>query len=287
MAKLKPPIAYDQQIEKLRSRGCQVTDVSFCSGVLSRINYYRLSAYFLPFRKNDGNYLPGTDFNAIYQIYEFDRYLRNLLFGAIEEVEIYLKAKIGYYHAHKYGAMGYLDAANYNARHRHDKFHELIKTEIQNNKKVLFVQHHLEKYEGNFPIWVITELFTFGMVSYFYSDLPMPDQKQLAREMFDTIPKNFSSWLRCCTDLRNICAHYGRLYFRIFTAIPANLPGLETNAERRLYGALLSLKALYPDVNKWNGEIYPKIKKLINSYSDVIHLDHIGFPDDWESRLTK
>jgi len=287
MAQLKPPTTYDQQIEKLRSRGCQVTDVSFCTKVLSQINYYRLSAYFLPFKKSDGNYLPGTDFKDIYQIYEFDRELRNLLFAAIEEVEIYLRAQFAYFHAHKYGATGYLNIVNYNARHRHDKFQELIEIEIQNNRKVLFVQHHLVNYGGQFPIWVITELFTFGMLSYFYNDLPMADQKHLARELFLAVPKSFASWLRCCTDLRNICAHYGRLYFRIFTAIPANLPDLEKRAERRLFGAILALKTLYHDVNKWNNEIYDGIKKLITLYSPVIKLDHIGFPADWEAKLKK
>jgi abortive infection bacteriophage resistance protein len=160
MALLKPPTTYDQQIEKLRSRGCKITDVSFCTKVLSQINYYRLSAYFLPFKKSDGNYLPGTDFNTIYQIYEFDRCLRNLLFAAIEEVEIYLWAEFAYYHAYKYGAAGYSDAVNYNKIHNHATFMKKITTEISQNNKVLFVQHHLANYGGQFPIWVITELFT-------------------------------------------------------------------------------------------------------------------------------
>jgi abortive infection bacteriophage resistance protein len=76
------------------------------------------------------------------------------------------------------------------------------------------------------------------MLSYFYGDLPALDQKQIAKDLFGTIPKNLVSWLRCCTDLRNICAHYGRLYFRIFTATPAHIPGLEKSAERRLFGAV-------------------------------------------------
>jgi len=287
MLPLKQPTTYEQQIEKLRLRGCQVTDVSFCTKVLSQVNYYRLSAYFLPFKKPDENYLPGTNFNDIYRIYEFDRELRNLLFAAIEEVEIYLRAQFAYFHSHKYGVIGYLNPANYNNRHRHDKFQKLIETEIQNNKKVLFVQHHLANYGGQFPFWVITELFTFGMLSYFYNDMLITDQKHLARELFKTVPKNLISWLRCCTDLRNICAHYGRLYFRIFTAIPANLPDLEKNAERRLFGVILALKELYPNVNKWNDEIYEKLKNIMAFYSSVINLDHIGFPADWETKLKK
>jgi abortive infection bacteriophage resistance protein len=163
----------------------------------------------------------------------------------------------------------------------------LIETEVQNNQKVLFVWHHLAKYGGRFPVWVITELFTFWMLSYFYSDMPKADQKHLAKELFQTIPKNLISWLRCCTDLRNICAHYGRLYFRVFTAIPANLSGLEKKAERRLFGAVLALKALYPDASKWNDEIFPALRALVESYSRVIHLDHIGFSADWKGRLKK
>ncbi len=204
MSDLKPSTTYTEQIEKLNSRGCQVTDIPFCIKVLSQINYYRFSAYFLPFKKSDGNYLPGTDFNTIYHIYEFDRKLRNLLFAAIEEVEINLRAGFAYFHAQKYGATGYLDAANYNTRHHHDRFLELIKNEVKNNRKILFVQHHINNYGGQFPVWVITELFTFGMLSYFYNDLPMQDQKYLAKELFQTIPKNLASWLRCCTDLRLI-----------------------------------------------------------------------------------
>jgi abortive infection bacteriophage resistance protein len=285
MVQLKPPTTYYQQMEKLRSRGCIITNESLCIKVLSQINYYRLTAYFLPFRKSDGNYLPGTDFNNIYQIHEFDRHLRNLLFAAIEEVEIYLKSEFAYYHAHHYGAVGYMDSINYNGKHNHNSFMDKISTEISQNKKVLFVEHHLNNYGGQFPIWVITELFTFGMLSYFYGDMLTADKKNLARSMYNTIPKNLVSWLRCCTDLRNICAHYGRLYFRIFTAVPAFVPSLPPYSDRRLFGAVLALKELYPDKDKWNDETYSKLVNLMKSNSSVINLNHIGFPAGWELRL--
>jgi len=287
MVQLKQPTTYNQQIEKLRLRGCLIPDESFCAKILSQVNYYCLTAYFLPFKQADGNYTHGTDFNSIYQIYEFDRKLRNLLFASIEEVEIFLRAKFAYYHAHEYGTTGYLNAANYNSRHKHDIFQKLIDDEIKNNKNVLFVKHHISNYNGQFPIWVITELFTFGMLSYFYSDLPPSDQKQLARNMFNTTYKNLASWLRCCTDLRNICAHYGRLYFRVFSAIPVNMPELSARSNRSLFGAVLVLKTLYPDKEKWNGEAHPKLVNLIKSYSHVIKLNHIGFPTDWEIKLIK
>jgi len=51
MTELKPPLTYKQQIEKLRGKGCNIKYISFCIQILSEINYYRLSAYFLPYKK--------------------------------------------------------------------------------------------------------------------------------------------------------------------------------------------------------------------------------------------
>jgi abortive infection bacteriophage resistance protein len=79
------------------------------------------------------------------------------------------------------------------------------------------VKHHIENYDGQFPLWVICELFTFGMISYFYNDLTTEDKKKFVGAEY----KEMVSWLRCCTDLRNICAHYVRLYYRIFSAMPS------------------------------------------------------------------
>ncbi|WP_243175966.1 Abi family protein [Dorea hominis] len=39
------------------------------------------------------------------------------------------------------------------------------------HKSTSVVQHHKEKYGGNFPIWVIVEFFSMGMLSYFYFPL--------------------------------------------------------------------------------------------------------------------
>ena len=253
---------------------------------MENTGYYRLTAYFLPFKTADGNYSDGTDFFSVYIIYEFDRKLRNLLYSAIEEVEVCLRSRFSYYHAHKYGAAGYLDASNFSDKHNAQKFEEKISREIENNKTVLFVKHHLNNYGGVFPVWVITELFTFGMLSYFYADMIRQDQKALAKVLYNTTPKSLISWLRCCTDLRNICAHYGRLYFRIFPAIPAGL-NLPDGAQRRLWGAVLALRALYLDSEKWNTHFLPAIEALFEEYSTVIDLNHIGFPSDWAVELRK
>ncbi|MDO5725221.1 MAG: Abi family protein [Tissierellia bacterium] len=285
MSNQKVATTYEQQIDILIERGCQINDKNFCKEKLSCINYYRLTAYFLPFKTKDDKYVPGTSFEKIYYIYEFDRKLRNIIYNAIEVIEISLRSRLSYLHAHKYGPLGYLNAENFNKRHNFVKFHKNIKTEINRNKEVSFVKHHLKKYGGQFPIWVIIELFSFGMISYFYSDLKTQDQKLIAKE-FGVNYGDLKSWLRCLTDLRNICAHYGRLYYKTFSASPANID-LSENEKRRLWGLFLVLKNIYPDTEKWNIEFLPNLENLFMKYENYIDLYHIAFPKDWLSQLQK
>jgi len=287
MAVIKPPTTYKKQIEKLRSRGCIIQDENHAVDILSKVNYYRLTAYFLPFKKHDETYIDGTDFNTVYQIYEFDRKIRLNLFSAIEEIEVNLRSILAYYHAHKYGSLGYLDNKNYSPKHKHIEFISRIEEEKKKRLKEPFVQHHINKYGGNFPIWVMIELFTFGTLSHFYTDMPLNDQKFIARNFFKTHQKTLSSWLKCCTDLRNFCAHFGRLYYRIFTSIPDGIPELDKNNQRSLFAVIMTLKNLYTDPLKWNKEIYASLSHLINDYKTSIQLSCIGFPSDWDVKLKR
>lgn len=282
MNSVKPFLPYSDQIKKLKQRGCIISDEQLCISYLTDIGYYRLSAYFLPFKKNDDSYHSGTTFESVYYLYEFDRKLRTILFGAIETVEVSLRSRLSYFHAGKYGPLGYLDPCNFNSKHDHAKFQESVQREVENNKKVLFVKHHIDNYGGQFPLWVISELFTFGTISYFYGDMKTADQKAFAGAKY----KDMISWLRCCTDLRNICAHYGRLYYRIFSAMPSGFH-IPDSSKRRLWGAVLSLKELYPSAEKWNAEFIPALTSLFDEYKNYINLYHIAFPKDWATQLKK
>ena len=286
MAEIKKATTYEEQLEILEQRGIVVNDENACKKILENINYYRLLAYLLPFKIDDQHYQAGTEFLRVHRIYEFDRKLRRVLFSALEDVEISLRAKFSYYHAHKYGPTGYLDPANFSEKHDPVKFKDQIDREVYNNRSVPFVKHHIDNYGGIFPLWAMTELFTFGMLSRFYADMTTADQKYLARRVYNSTHSNIRSWLRCCSDLRNICAHYGRLYFRVFSAIPAGF-SLPQAVSSRLWGAVLALRGLYMDTHKWNAEAVPAISALIEEYRNAIDLHHLAFPPDWEAQLAK
>lgn len=282
----KPPLKYEEQLEKLKKRGCIINDDKKCISILKSINYYRLSAYFLPFKLDNGNYEEGLSFERVFSIYEFDRKLHGILFNALEETEIFLRSKIAYFHAHKYGALGYMDKANFSVKAElHENFIENFKREIDKNKNILFVKHHIYKYGGEFPIWAASEMFTFGMLSKFFANMTWQDRESLSKDIYKTNIKYVGSWLRCCTDLRNICAHYGRLYFRTFSAAPSGIDNLEEKSKRKLFGAILSLKKLYPFKDKWDNDTLKKLMSLVDEHKSDIDLEHIGFSYNWIEEL--
>lgn len=158
---VKKPATFEEQLNKLKERGCIIKNPKEALSVLKKVNYYRLTAYFLPFVDSNGSYISNTSFNTVLRIYEFDKRLRHLIFPIVEELEILLRTELSYMHAHKHGELGYLSSEAFNSRHKHDAFLETISSCIKHNENQLFVKHHIEKYNSRFPLWVIIELFFF------------------------------------------------------------------------------------------------------------------------------
>ena len=283
---IKKPATFQEQLQKLKDRGCIIEDESFAMEVLKNINYYRLSAYFIPFKKDENSYYEGTTFENVYHIYEFDRHLRSILFPTIEEIEILLRTQISYYFSHKYGSLGYLDPNNFNPKHDVAAFDKHCTDMIDQNKNKPFVQHHIKEYNSKFPLWVLVELMSLGELSFFYSDMLSVDRKAIAKDVFGTYENNVSSWLVCLTNLRNCCAHYSRLYYTLFSAQPRTPNGLNPLG-KKLYDYLLVVKFLYPNADKWNSGFYAKLNELLGEYDEYVDLECMGFPEDWKTQLKK
>lgn len=289
---IKPAKTYDEQCEILEERGIK-TDSSTAL-LLSQINYYRFSGYIYPFlNKTTGICDPSISFSRIAAIYSFDTEVRSLIFNAIEKIEIMLRTRLSYHFAHAYSPLGYLDSANHGKNFDTVKFQTLINRCIEENKNSPVAMHHINKYGGKFPIWVIIEYFTLGMLSRFYRDLKSTDKKSIARSCFSTSYKKLDGWMRCITDLRNRCAHYSRLYNWNFTAIPSlsykdiKIPCPENKNENtkitvnhKLFPLICLLKAMYPS-DQWNNDFAIPFFLLLDKHAKQVDLQHIGFPSDW------
>ena len=289
---IKPEKTFDEQCEILEERGIKTE--SSTALLLSQINYYRFSGYIYPFlNKTTGICDPSISFSRIAAIYSFDTEVRSLIFNAIEKIEIMLRTRLSYHFAHAYSPLGYLDSANHGKNFDTVKFQTLINRCIEENKNSPVVMHHINKYGGKFPIWVIIEYFTLGMLSRFYRDLKSTDKKSIARSCFNTSYKKLDGWMRCITDLRNRCAHYSRLYNWNFTAIPSlsykdiKIPCPENKNENtkitvnhKLFSLICLLKAMYPS-DQWNNDFAIPFFLLLDKHAKQVDLQHIGFPSDW------
>lgn len=280
----KPPLTHDRQLALLESRGLVVADRELAKEWLRRVNYYRLSAYLYSFRiPGSDDYKPGTTLTHILDIYHFDRRLRLILMDAIECIEVWLRTAITYELAHRCGAFGYLRKASFNKGFDHRQFRKTLWAEQQKSKES-FVEHYRTKYtaENHLPIWMATELLTFGTLSMLYSALPLDSKKSISAQL-DLKDNVLANWLQSITYLRNLCAHHSRVWNRKLAISPKLLKGPEWKVEPgRTYAALLVLERMLSKMDSHSGWS-PKLTLFITS-SPTIDTTQMGFPLDWKTR---
>lgn len=282
----KIPATINEQIAKLKERGCVIENEAYARETLKYINYYRLSNYFEPFSINKHKYEDGVTFNKIMRIYEMDRKLRSILIAALEEIEIALRAAVSNFHALKYGALGYMNPSSFDFRHNHQSFLSKVKHLIEANDDRDFVKHYNKKYGGAFPLWVIMELFSFGTLAFFYRDMKDADKKTLADEYYGCSASELDNWIFCLNELRNCCAHYSRLYGSEFSVEPKTPSEYDEQLKPDVFGYMVVMKQLYHNGTNWNERVVKPISRQLKKNADTARLSDLGFPDDWETELS-
>lgn len=279
---IKIPKTFEEQVDILKSRGLQIQDEARAINILSRVNYYRLSAYWLTYQV-DNRFCSGASFECIYRLYEFDKCLRNLLLTCLETIEVAFRTQIAYTIAHTHGALGYMEADNFENPSYHADMMEEIEKQVGRSRE-LFVQHHREKYNSSLPIWAVVEIMSFGSLSRMYSNLNTSIGKEVAEVYYGLSYGYVKNWLHALSIFRNICAHYGRLYNKTLAFKP-NL--LRRDKKRKVkndsvFAVLLVISRLIDD-DQWHSTV-TQLSSLIDSYSEV-DIIYMGFPPNWQEIL--
>ena len=156
---------------------------------------------------------------------------------------------------------------------------------INRNDKSPYIVNFKNNYkESKIPFYAAIELFSFGMLSRFYSNLKNEDKKIIAKTGFNVGYTYFESWIQSIAFVRNICAHYGRLYnFKLIK--PPNLYKEYSGIDNyRVFAVILCLKTLIDDKMLWQTFV-DELNSLVELYSSSINLNYIGFVDDWYELL--
>ncbi|WP_210602888.1 Abi family protein [Brevibacterium oceani] len=327
---VKPFLTVPEQIRRLRARGMDCGTEKFASGVLRRYGYYRLSGYWHLHRARpeapadwfDENgreirldtFVPGTSLAHVVDLYEFDHELRTRLGHVLSAVETALRFHLGHRlgrqdrfvhrHPEKLGALRPTDpsaspepiAAYRKWLEEYDRHERRARGD--------FVAHFRDNYGPHLPIWVATEVMSFGLLSGLCNLMPQADQEILAaRFQISTADGKgdrgaLNNWLNNLRNVRNICAHYGRLWNRTLDVV-IDGPGLlrtdpdgllapleKEGVNNKLYGVLLILRHLMLSIAPQSSDVVD-VAEFIEARSQEIgfSMSQLGFPDDWRSSL--
>lgn len=291
MKDLKKAKTIKEQIDMLKEKGVVVDDEQYATRILSRINYYRISGYILPFKEKLGRG-EKIKFKRIIRILGFDQLLRNLILKYVEHIEISLRTFIVRSLAFRGDAngMAYRDKNCFRSEEEFKKWIDGI-DDVARQSDEPFMVHYKREYSGKYPIWVILEVVPIGKLSRMYELLNKDIQIHIANCYNGIHYKRLVGYLKSISYLRNKCAHHSRIYYRFFNKV--QLPNLwykekelvkEKFTNKRLMSQLYMLKDLCVDENVWSSSL-AELEKLVENYKYDIDIKHLGFEEGWADKL--
>lgn len=287
------------------------SDEDFRRRKLAEITYFRLKGYAVTLKKTRQN---DISFETVCRVYDCDAQLRELLLRVLQRIEIRFRAQLSNFHANpalhqpdgfldyqdSYRPYAYLDKNIYDSRHDHSEFLERLSETVEQNSKNPFVEHYLKNYSGIMPLWVGSELMSFGDLVHFYKSWTETDRTAFLSDVIyqgqwgkldsATHRERFVSWLDACRKLRNVCAHCGQLYGRFFPwtpKLPREIPK-PSGASLPVWASVLAAEFLYPDETEWKTSVVKDLRTILNSVPQAdlwVLRDGLGFPKKWEEEL--
>lgn len=297
---------FDEQIELLKSeKHLVITDETYAKDVLMRIGYFPLFGGYkhlfrIPLTKK---YKAGTTFNEIVALYGFDSNLRDLFFKYLLQIERHMRSLMSYYFSEKYGESqtAYLDENNYNNSRRNHKIISRLISTLQravNTTDYVYINYYRANY-NNIPLWVLSNVLTFGNLSKMYKVFPQSLQSKVCKNFGCINRKQMEQFLSVLTKFRNVCAHGERLFtYRTIDNI-SDLPlhqkmqipkqGIQyLYGKNDLFAVVIAFRYLLPKEDflefkrKLALEISRANKNLVHITEKEL-LEHMGFPQNWRN----
>lgn len=294
----KPPILINQQIDLLKKRGLIIDDHSLADHWLKFVGYYRLSGYWWSMQDDKVAHIFKTNstFENVIALYSFDKELRIVIFSEIEKIEIAFRTLLMYNLSNEISPWWFEDENNFKDSVKHRETLISIDRELQQTKETFIKQHYIKYHTETRrpPSWKTLEIASFGNCSRLYGNLKNSiSSKNIISKVLGTVNHTYlKSWLMTIVQIRNICAHHGRLWNR-------NLPGRpkllskppfawisdvpEVNEHYKLYVHLCCIKYLLNVISPDNS-FTNKIQGLFLKYKNVDQ-NALGMKPDWQNEV--
>ena len=291
MKYLKEPLTTSQIIDVLKERGLSIEDEEKACRYLEHVSYFRFASYLRPMEidSKSHNYKMTASFDKACCLYEFDMKLRELLFSAIQQIEISLRSKIINKFSLAYGPMWFINESLAIDKHKYVENLNTIERELQRSKDD-FIKEHYKKYDKTTfpPSWKLFELSSFGCLIKLYNNFnDVSVKKKLSRDYGVPQHEIMESWMISVNVIRNICAHHGRMWNRIIPVMP-QLPKTLKNKwivekpqlSNKLYSSLCCIAYWLNSINP-NNSFTSDFKTLLRKYPNV-DTNAMVFTKEWE-----
>lgn len=288
----KPPISFSDQTARLEARGLEFHNLSHAAKCLSNISYYRLRAYTYPFQDNDNPdhpFIVKVYFEEIIDLYRFDRKISQIVFEALEKIEVALRTQIIYQWALTHGSHWQIIPSLYRDPTKFNTQLNSLQTEIDRSNET-FIEHYKKTYTSPTepPSWMSLEVSSFGLLSQIFCNLRKGQQKSAVANHFGLNDISIlENWMHCFSNIRNICAHHARLWNRRLTAhikLPRNPqnPFLKNTKiyPYKLYAALCCMQYMLNNIQE---DCFKSKLLTIMGECPLAQEKEMGFPTDWKN----
>jgi abortive infection bacteriophage resistance protein len=322
----KRHLQYSELRASLGKLGMDVGDRIAADTTLRTIGYSRLKAYTYPFREpltssstpatpyqlRGKSFYPGTKLEHALLLYKFDQGLRKVCIEGLQDLEVSLRGAVAHILG-KRSPFAHLDVSHLDSaaclltddegKSGMNAWLGTYREARKQGKQEDYVAHHLIKYGNDLPIWLTTEVLTFGGLVRVFSLLQDSDKSAVANYFGVTDGRRFHKLLLAMNGLRNVSAHHHRLWNRILTyelKVPPAIVGAELGhlaslpKDKRIYDALALLAYLLKSRDagsQWPATLRTQLKKFPkidlqqpNGGGPVLDMEYsMGCPKGWES----
>ena len=267
---------------------------------LKSVGFYRLRGYSFHLYDNaTKKYFPGTKFEDILKLYQFDQELSALIFSMISKIEIALRVRLVEALLIHGDPLILQDSSIFKEKKMYWQNMSTIASEIARSNDV-FIKHNFDNHEGEVPVWAVVEVLSFGTLSKIIKNLKtgtgstysiLASNYQYTSKKGNLVTpskKMFSSWVQAVSVLRNMCAHNSRIYNRTIHTTPEILNADKVTpapAHNGLYQILLAMKYLRSSDEEWMLFVN-ELDKLLQNNGGVLSFTAMNMPTDWKSHLS-
>ena len=273
----KKALTIQEQIERLKSRGMEFDNIPKAEEILGDIGYYRFGFFSFPFEKTypmkfnrTHEFVPGTSFKQVHDLYVFDSRLRFLLTKALTRIEINIRTRITLMGSLKFIAdPWWFCNPSYVKRGFISKFDREVYSAVKKNPAI--EEHHKKHTKDKYaPAWKTMEFMTLGNIVFLFEAIKDDTLKKDIAKYYGCSVKVFLNYLETIRLVRNRCAHGGCLYNlnieKGINKLPANVDNMDAHNIKGAIEVILYFLGIISDRHK--NEVITEIKTELNNLSE-------------------